>query len=182
MDIFEIVRELLAPITTRVSNIVARGVVHRTNDSAKLQTLQVGVMASETVDDVEHFQPYGFGSVPENGAEAVALFPNGDRGHPLAVAVADRRYRPTGHEPGEVFIYHKSGAKLLMNEDGDIEIQPATGRKVYVRTSGGSAEPVVLKSEFDAHTHSTTATVSSGSVGVIGAPDAVTGSQAFETE
>lgn len=150
--------QLLNPLRTRVANMVARGVVQLVDEAKKLQMLQLGVLDGEDVPDCEHFQPYGFASVPLEGAEAVVLFPNGDHGHPLVVATSDRRYRPTGGERGQVTLYHYTGAKVTFLKDGDIDLTPAPGREVFIRTEGGDAEPVVKQSEFLKHTHVTAGT------------------------
>lgn len=147
------IETLLKPLATRITNGVARAVVELANDGPKLQLLQVGVLAGETIDSAEHFQPYGFSSIPLGGAEAVLIFAGSDRSHPIVVAVSDRRYRPTGGEPGEVTVYNHTGAKITMTKDGDIEVQPAAGREVYIRDAGGVADRLVKKSEHDGHTH-----------------------------
>lgn len=135
---------LLRPLRTRISNLVGRGVVKGADDGKKLQALQLGVLAGETVDGGEHHQPYGFSSVPLGGAEAVVLFPDGDRARPLVVATSDRRYRPTDGEAGQVTMYHWKGAKVTMLENGNIELTPAPGGQVLV---GGS--PVALATKAD---------------------------------
>lgn len=178
------VRSLLRPLANRVANAVARAVVHLVDDDKKLQLLQVGALADETIDGAEHHQPYGLSSVPLDGAEAVVVFPNGDRSHPLVVAVSDRRYRPTGSEPGEVTVYNNTGAKITMTKDGDIEVQPATGRKVLVRSEGGDSEPLVTLSEFLNHTHLTAGTGSPSPPSEItpSVPPGFDGTQVLESE
>lgn len=129
----------------RLANSIARGVVQRVNDAKKLQLVQLGVLDGEDIESKggggENFQAYGFTSIPLAGAEAVVVFPNGDREHPLIVAVADRRYRPTGGEPGEVTIYNHTGAKAKFTKDGDIELTPAPGRKVVIAGADSSGDP-----------------------------------------
>lgn len=149
---------LLRPFATRLANTVARAVVQLVDDSTKLQLLQLGVLAEETVDGAEHHQPYGFASVPLEGAEAVVLFPNGDRSHPLVVSVSDRRHRPTGGQPGQVMVWHPDGAKVTLLAGGNIEVQPGPGGEVLIREEGGDVEPLVKRSEFLAHGHATAAT------------------------
>ena len=134
------VRHLLRPFATQLRNTVARAVVQLVDDGKKLQMLQVGVLDEEDVDDAEHHQSYGFSSVPLPGAEAVAVFPSGDRGHPLVVAVSDRRHRPTGGEPGEVTVYSHTGAKVRLLANGDLEITP--GGSGVVKVGGASAAQV----------------------------------------
>jgi phage baseplate assembly protein V len=120
-------RHLLRPLAARVANLEARGVVQLVDDSTEMQLLQLGVLDGETIDDAEHYQPYGLTSVPLPGAEAVVVFPNGDRSHPLVVTVADRRHRPTGGDPGDVTLHQHTGAKVILKASGDIEVQPAPG-------------------------------------------------------
>lgn len=135
---------LLRPLVIRTVNTVARAVIQRADDGKKLQLVQLGVLAGETVDGAtgagaENFQPYGFTSVPLAGAEAVVVFPNGDRGHPLVVAVSDRRYRPSGGAPGQVTMYHHAGAKVTMLANGNIEVQPGPGGQVLVDDGAGAS-------------------------------------------
>lgn len=150
-----ILRDALRRLRTRIENTVARAVVQVVNDAGGLQALQLGALAGETVDDGEHVQQYGFSSVPMAGAEAVVVFPGGDRGHPLVVAVDDRRYRPTGGEPGEVRVYHKDGAVITLKENGDIVISAKPGSQVLIDDGAGGTEPLITKSQFDAHFHPT---------------------------
>jgi phage baseplate assembly protein V len=151
------VRAMLRPLAARVANSVARAVVQLADDDTKLQLVQVGVLAGETIDGAEHHQPYGFSSVPVPGAEAVVVFPSGDRSHPLVIAVSDRRYRPTGGEPGEVTVYNDAGAKVVLKLNGDIEVTPGAGGEVLI-SGGGSVDSLVKKTEYNAHTHATAGT------------------------
>lgn len=179
------IRHILRPLSTRTANMVARAIVQLVNDGRKLQLLQLGVLEGETVDDAEHFQPYGFSSVPLAGAEAVAVFPNGDRSHPLVVAVSDRRYRPTGGEPGEVTVYNHTGAKVTITKDGDIEATPAPGREVFIRSDGGTVDGLVKRSEFLDHTHLTAGTgspVGPTSLATPADPDPFPGTQVLKAE
>lgn len=146
------------PLWTALRNMLARAVVQLVDDGKKLQRVQLGVLADETVDDAEHFQPYGFSSVPLPGAEAFVAFPGSDRGHPVILAVTDRRYRPVGGEPGEVVIYNHTGAMAILTKDGDWKVRAAPGREVLVDDGSGTTEPVVKRSEFLSHGHATAAT------------------------
>jgi phage baseplate assembly protein V len=184
-DTLDQLRHVLRPLATRVANTVARGVIQFVDDGKKQQLVQIGVLAGETVDSAEHFHPYGLSSVPEAGAEAVVLFPNGDRSHPLVVAVSDRRCRPTGGKSGDVVVYNKRGAKIVLRADsGDIEIQPGAGGQVLIRDEGGNAEPLVRKSDFDGHTHppGTLAAPNGPVTGVTGGAPAAAGSQRLRAQ
>ncbi|HVJ29760.1 MAG TPA: phage baseplate assembly protein V [Gammaproteobacteria bacterium] len=159
-------RHLLRPIAKRVANTVARAVIELVDDDKKLQLLQVGALTDETIDDAEHHQPYGFSSVPLAGAEAVVVFPNGDRSHPLVVSVSDRRYRPTGGQAGEVTIYNNAGARVILKADGTIEARSAGGTAGALATL---ADVQALRSTFNTHVH-TGVTVGSGSSGAPSTP------------
>lgn len=185
-NVFAEVQRLLHPLATRIANTVARGVVQLVNDAKKLQILQVGVLADEDGDDAEHHQPYGFSSVPLAGAEAVVVYPNGDREHPLVVTVSDRRHRPTGGAPGEVTVHHYQGAKVTMLEGGNIEIQPGPGGQVFIRDEGGAVDRLVKKSEHDGHTHPAGSLLAPGGggavTGVSGGAAAVAGTQRLRVQ
>lgn len=148
-DMLAQLRRLVRPLQVRIANSIARAVVQRVDDGHKLQELQIGVLEGEPIDDAERFQEYGFSSVPLAGAEAVTVFPNGDRAHPLVVAVDDRRHRPIDKPAGHVCIYHHSGAEVWFTEDGDVVAKPAAGREVRLGSEDAD-DPVVRKSDLDA--------------------------------
>lgn len=125
-DTLDQLKHVLRPHATRIANMVARAVVQLVDDGTKLQLVQIGVLADETIDAGEHHQPYGFSSVPLPGAEAVVVFPAGDRAHPLVVAVSDRRHRPVGGQGGEVVLY---------TDEGD-QIRLGRGHVISLATSG----------------------------------------------
>jgi phage baseplate assembly protein V len=128
--------KLLAPLRTRIANMIARAVVQLVDDEAKLQMLQLGVLADETRDQVERVQNYGFTCVPLRGAEAVVLFVDGRRDHGLVVAVDDRRHRMAGLQPGEVAVYNHVGASVVLKADGSVEV---TGTSIVLN---GGTQPV----------------------------------------
>ncbi len=119
---YDMVRAFLKPLETRLKNMVARAVVSLVDDSQRMQTLQIGVLADETRESVERVQNYGFTSVPHSDAEAVVLFVGGRRDHGLAVAVDDRRYRVSNLAAGEVAVYSSAGSSVILRADGSIEI------------------------------------------------------------
>jgi phage gp45-like len=169
-ELFAQLRMLLRPLSNRIANSIARAVVQVVTDGTKLQAVQLGVLTGEDIDDGERFQEFGFSSVPLVGAEAIVVFPNGDRGHPLVVAVDDRRHRPTAQDPGTVTVYNHIGAKITITADGDIVATPATGRHCLLG-SGSASDPVALKSDlvalktaYDAHVHMVPAPVSANTL------------------
>lgn len=120
--------DMIGPLHRRVMNMVARAVVKVVNDSKKAQLLQLAILDGEVKDDVERLQPYGFTSVPKDGAEAVVVFPGGKRDHGIVVVVEDRRYRLKALEGGEVAMYDATGSTVVMKKNGDIEATPSSGK------------------------------------------------------
>lgn len=108
----------LAPLARGLQNLFSRGVVSAVNAALKMQVVQVQLLAGEGKDSVEHFEPYGYTAHPLSGAEAAVGFVEGDRSHGIALVVADRRYRLTGLEAGEVAIYDDQGQKVHLTRDG----------------------------------------------------------------
>lgn len=102
------INRLLSPVWRRLRMIVSRGVAQRSDDSKKLQVVQVSFLAGETAD-IERFQNYGFTARPLDGAEAMAVAVGGARGHLVAINVDDRRYRMKNLQQGEVAIYTDEG-------------------------------------------------------------------------
>lgn len=117
---------LMGPMARRIGNLVTRGVVSAVNSGAKMQTLQLRLMAGETKDNVEHFEPFGFTSKPLAGAEHVTVFMDGDRSHGITLVVADRRYRLTGLQEGEAALHDAYGNKAHFKKDGTFDIVATT--------------------------------------------------------
>jgi phage baseplate assembly protein V len=110
--------KMLAPLARRLGNMLARGSVAAANGAGKMRTLQIRMMADETKDNVEHFEPYGFTSEVMPGSEPIAAFFDGDRSHGVVLVVADRRYRLTGMKSGEVALYDDQGQKVYLTRTG----------------------------------------------------------------
>lgn len=108
----------LSPLARGLQNLFSRGVVSAVNSALKMQTVQIQLLDGEGKDDVEHFEPYGYTSHPQVGAEQVTGFVEGDRSHGIVLIVADRRYRLVGLAPGEMAIYDDQGQKVHLTRDG----------------------------------------------------------------
>lgn len=109
---------LIAPFARRLGNMLARGSVTAVNGAGKLRSLQIRMMAGETKDNIEHFEPYGFTAEVKAGSEPIAAFFDGDRSHGVVLLVADRRFRLTGLKSGEVALYDDQGQKIYLTRDG----------------------------------------------------------------
>ena len=121
--------KLMAPLARRIGNMLSRGTIAAVNAASKMQGLQVRLLAGEVKDNVEHFEPYGFTSNPNPGAEVISAFFDGDRSHGIIVVAADRRYRITGLATGEMAIHDDQGQKVHITRTG---ILIYTAKKVRV--------------------------------------------------
>lgn len=111
---------------SNLKNILVRGTLSLVDGLKKLQELQVKLLAGEIKDGMEHFEPYGFTSNANAGAEVLAGFFGGDRSHGVVICVADRRFRLQGLESGEVAMYTDEGDKLHFKRGRVIEIETMT--------------------------------------------------------
>lgn len=130
---------LLAPLRRRVALMVGRAIVTLVDDAAKLQGLQVTLLADELRDHVEHFQPYGLTAHPHPGAEAIAVCVAGSRDHAVVIALDDRRYRLTGLAQGEVALYDDLGQSVHLTRAG-IVVRGAGLPVTITDTSGVTVE------------------------------------------
>lgn len=112
----------LGRLAGRVRLAIGRAVLGLVNDATRLQAVQVQVRADEVRDEAEHFQHYGFTSVPLPGAEGVALAVGGSTDHIVVLNIDDRRYRVRGLAAGEVCLYTRWGDRIVLRESG-IEIE-----------------------------------------------------------
>lgn len=110
-------RRMLNPLMLRIKHLVGRGVVQLVDDAPQEQVVQLTLLADETLDGVEHPQPYGFSAHPHPGAEAYSVFAGGNRAHGLVLVVGDRRYRVKPLAQGEVAIYDDLGQKVVLHRD-----------------------------------------------------------------
>lgn len=162
-DIVKIVTKVTDPMKRRISLMVGRAVLSAAADDSKtLQILQVDALSDETLSDLERFQNYGFTSVPLEGAEAVVVFPQGNRDHGLVIAVDDRRYRLKGMLPGDVAMYSKTPGRFIKIREIDGKLTIETDGEMHLHAPkielGLLAAEAIIKGEtfqelFNAHTH-----------------------------
>ncbi|WP_338806900.1 phage baseplate assembly protein V [Pseudomonas chlororaphis] len=109
-----------------LKNMLARGTVVLVDAAKKLQALQLRLTAGELKDNAEHFEPYGFTSNPQAGAEVLTAFLGGDRSHAVVLVASDRRYRIRGLKSGEVAIYTDEGDRVHFKRGRVIDIETGT--------------------------------------------------------
>jgi phage baseplate assembly protein V len=112
----------MSTLNNAVRNMIARGVLEKSTDQKGVQVMELSLLDGERKDNVERFQNYGFSSVPTGEAEAIVIFPGGDRSAGVIVALDERANRMTGLLGGEVAVYSNSGNSIILHLDGSIEI------------------------------------------------------------
>ena len=110
-------------VLNKIMNLVSRGYITFSNSASKCQTLQIKMSGGEQKSDVEHIEPYGFTSRPLDGAEAVALFLDGDKSHGVVLVAGDRRYRIKSLKQGEVAVYTDEGDYIIFNRNNEINVK-----------------------------------------------------------
>lgn len=131
-----------AETARRVYGMIARATIKKVNDRPKVQEIDVEMLHEEEKTNVEYFGQYGFKSVPlkpagKEKAEAVVVFPAGNRSHGIVVAIDDRRHRPRDWKEGEVGLYDDLKQTVRLTRDG-IRISGGDGKKPMEFTVGNA--------------------------------------------
>lgn len=145
MDIQQQLSRFLAPLKTRVYNMVVRGVIKIVNDATKVQQMQNTLLAGEVKDGLECYQWYGFTSVPLPGMETAVVFCGGDRSNGIIIGVGDRQFRLKDLKGGEVALYTDEGDYLKFAREHNIEMK-TTNLKITADTSVALTSPTVTMS------------------------------------
>lgn len=153
---------LLNPLKQRIMLMIARSIVGLVKDGESLQNIQITVLAGEIQTDVERFQNYGFTSHPLPGAEALVVYPGGDRDNGAAISVDDPRYRPTDVPAGGSAQYDATKRKAEFDGQGNWTVNPVLKswlKSPNVELGSGSIREKILNGEtfqttYNAHTHS----------------------------
>lgn len=124
-------------IKTSLMNLVSRFVLNKADDGKKMQEVKGELFSDEVKEELEHFQSYGFTSVPPANSEGIALSVNSNRDHVVVICLDSREYRVKNLAEGDVAVYNKSGSIIKLKASGEIEIIGAGEVKVK--------SPTVLK-------------------------------------
>lgn len=146
-------RQTLVEAAQRVFNGIARGTLVKADDAHKWQEVRVRTEFGDDWSGVEVAHPYGFTAVakpPADGktsdaAECVVVFPDGDRSHPIVIAIGDRRYRLQNLQEGEVALHDDQGQKVHHQRDGILISSPL---KITLQIAGGSSSMVMEKDKI----------------------------------
>jgi phage baseplate assembly protein V len=144
-------------LVSMVRGLVMKAVVVAVNDAVATQSMQLVIGQDDPLNDVAHFQGYGFAVNPHPGAEAVVVNVGG-LNHPIVVAVEDRRYRLKGLASGEVALYDdqdqvvKIGRnKITIESTGANDVEVIAGGKILLGGATGlPAEKIVTGTSVQA--------------------------------
>lgn len=109
-------------IKASLMNLVSRFVLVKADDSKKMQEVKGELFSEEVKEELEHFQNYGFTSNPPANCEGIGLSVNGNRDHVVVICLDSRQYRTKDLAEGEVAVYNNAGAKIVLKNNGDIEL------------------------------------------------------------
>lgn len=129
----------------RLGMMISRGTLEKVDPKKKMYEIDVKVSRDEQHTKIEFFQGYGFKANPKKPtkkekAEALIVYPGGDRSHAIAVTVADRRY-PIELKEGEVVVHHHSGDKIHFTDDG---VFVSSAKKLHFK-----APNIILEGDVD---------------------------------
>lgn len=123
----------------RIYHTTVRATINKMDDDRLMQEGSADMFHSDTREKIERVQNYGMTSVPlprdEGGgqsggnegpagikgkaAEAIMMHASGgSRGHPVIIAIDDRRHRPRGLKPGESAQYDDQGQMTYIARTG----------------------------------------------------------------
>jgi phage baseplate assembly protein V len=123
-------RKVMAPLSRRIRMLAGRGSVAMSDDTGRIQKLQLTVLNGERISEVARVQQFGHSSRPPKGSTCVVLCMSGSRTYPLVIAVDDPASRPTGLDEGESILYNAFGDYAKLDKDGNFRVHAST--KVYI--------------------------------------------------
>lgn len=127
----------------RIAGVVTRAGVTAIEYGGRLSSASVSLLAGETRQAVEVFQPYGVDAAVPVGAEGIALAVGGGRDH-LALVCASPEGRPTSKESGEVDYWCVHGQRIRHHKSGSTSIEPGPAGFVFVGCNEGEGKPIAL--------------------------------------
>jgi phage baseplate assembly protein V len=175
LDVVASIMESLRKLRHRVDATVARVVIEKVNDALKTQRVTVSILAGETAPDVEHFQPYGLSFTPPVGSEAIGLAVAGARSHTLVICAQHPGERPTESPARTGGLYTNGEWRLYIDASGVVHLGAETGAEFVALAQLVRTQLDDIRAKFDAHIHTTTATLGLAGVAVVAPPTALMG-------
>jgi phage baseplate assembly protein V len=112
-------QRMIAPLSRRLRLMVGRCLLESVNDGLQRQNVQVRLLSGEVADEIEHYQPGGFTSVPLPGAVGLFMASGGKRSGLAALLLENKEKRLNNLKAGDAAIYHiGEGHYLMLKENG----------------------------------------------------------------
>jgi phage gp45-like len=135
--------------------------------SSGARGLQVRFDETEAHDGLPVVQQYGVASRPQDGADAIVIFPGGDRSRGIVIAVNDRRYQ-LDLSPGEVALHDDQGQIFRIGRAGIVidgggkpmEFRNTPSIKMDTPLLEVTGDVKIGSRTFNTHTHPTPAGLS----------------------
>lgn len=156
-------------LIAKLRQLVGFGKAATIDDTGPQQVWQLQVFVGgdadlqQVLDKVTRLSEYGFFSVPPAKAEAVVLYPGGERSGGVIIATGHRASRPKNLQAGEAGVYNGlTGAIFRLDHDGKAYLNcdlVVTGsviasEDVLDRTADGNEATLKdLRDAYDAHKH-----------------------------
>lgn len=111
---------MIRQVWNRLQLLFAQGVCNLTG----ADKVQVRVLDSEPLNNIDRVEPYGFSYRPKKGSRAYLFFPAGDRSYGVALVIGDKRYQMDLQE-GEVALHDDEGNHVHLKRGGIVEVKAA---------------------------------------------------------
>lgn len=144
------IKAAVEPLRARARGMVRRAVLRALDNDGGLAKVQVELTEDELADGVELLSWPGI-SIRPDGCEAIVLSIGGNPSNLIAIP-NQRGKRLTGADlaPGEVALHiGVSGQMVRLKNNGDIILEVAVGRKIYLGVDGAT-HPFALADSVDA--------------------------------
>lgn len=109
--------------------MVGRCVVMATRTENGEMLADLELIAGEKRRGVEFLQQFGFSSRPMGDVSGLALFVGGNRDNGILIATNADGKNPE-LKKGEVCLFSPHGQKILLKEDGSVEVSAAAGKVI----------------------------------------------------
>jgi len=85
MSLFQDVQRIVSSLRSKVFLLAGRGTLKTTDAAKNTAKVQGEFLKDEIISDIEKMEDYGFSSYPEEGAQIVAIFVDGNREQGLSI-------------------------------------------------------------------------------------------------
>ena len=109
--------------TIAINTILTEGIQTSLDDSDEMQLVTVNIAEDEVIANADRLQQYGFSSNPPNESGTLIGCINGDKENPVIILSDTSDKRPIDNPSGDVIVWHISGTKIHLKDDGSIFIE-----------------------------------------------------------